>query len=257
MEEPVRSSEASRQPDAASLHGRHDGHATGRADKWARSDEVARGLRPEQTTTDLDPDDYFEQQFPLASPKPWNAGRHGSGFSWREREWRSSGWLRRARVLPSMAVLLVILALAGGFAYVLANRAETSTQNSASAQATSAPQSGVLVSGVAPGLTPTPQVPPYEIGIWVSNPTPGTGGTEQVFVRVSHQVAAVVGTPVTLSVQFGNGTQTLGPTPTGQDGVVTFNVSYAFAPPGQPVFVTASASEGGQTLTAETTFFPA
>jgi hypothetical protein len=234
-----------------------DGRTAAQADKWARSDERAQPLPTQRMAMPSGFDDDFEQQFALAAPLRRGAERHGSGFSWREREWRSSGWLRRARVLPGIAALLAIWALAGGFAYVLASRAASSTQNSATQQATAAPQSGVLVQQAQAGVTPSPQIPPYEIGIWVSNPTPGTGGVEQVFVRVSHQVAAVVGAPVTLSVQFADGTQTLGPTPTGQDGVVTFNVSYGFAPPGQPVFVSATTTEGGQTLTAQTTFFPA
>jgi hypothetical protein len=179
-----------------------------------------------------------------------------SGFTWRERDWRASGWARRARVLPGIVALLAIVIIATAFAFVLASRAATTARGSGQPAATNVPESGVLVQQLPAATTPTPAMPPYEIGVWVDNPTP-TGGSERVFVRVSHNVAAVVGAPVTLTVQFGNGEQTYGPVHTDKDGVATFTVGYGGGSGYSPVFVTATAATGGQTLSAETTFFPA
>jgi len=201
-------------------------------------------------------DDYLLAQVPLVARERRGAFRGRSGFTWRERDWRASAWAHRLQMLRGLAALIGLLAVATAFAFVLATRAANTARSSQQPLATAAPQ-GVLVQPVQGSTTPTPALPPYLVGVWVDNPTPGGGGTEHVFVRVSHNVAAVVGAQVYLSVQFASGTQPYGPVATGKDGVATFNVNYGFAPRGQPVFVTATTTEGGQTLSAQTTFFPA
>ncbi len=237
---------------ASGLNGRR-AMPMGAAD--AKYDPAYDGSRA--TFPDSARDELGSPLFPSAVPLRGRPISGGASFSWRERDWRSSGWLREARVLPGIVALLAIVGLASAFAFMLANRAASASQAGIGTAAATQPlQSGVLVQQAPAVLTPSPEVPPYQIGVWVDNPTPGAAGTEKVFVRVSHQVAPVLGAQVTLLVQSASGAQSYGPRPTGADGLVSFDVGYGYVPAGQPVFVTATTTEGGQTVTAQTTFFP-
>jgi len=184
-------------------------------------------------------------------------------FSWRERDWSASSLLARLRFLPALLAAVVIVAIAAGVAYAVASRASTDARSQLSVPVgtVSPAGGGTVIQPITGGGTPTPAVQPYTIGTWVSNPAPPTAGAITVFVRVSHNagpasVGAAPGVPVTISVDFPGGSSVQGPTSTDADGLVSFTVSYGGLPSGRPVFITASASPGGQAISAETTFVP-
>lgn len=177
-----------------------------------------------------------------------------SPFGWRERDWRGSAWGRRAHVMPLVGALLVALIVAGTFAITIATHAAGAAQNNLhllDIQSASVPP-GNMLRPVPPAATATPAAPQYLIGAWASGSM--SGGSVKVFVRVSHGDAPVAHVPVTLSVNFPGYTTSFGPAKTDADGVATITVTYGGLPPDRPVFVTASATIGRQTVTAETTF---
>jgi hypothetical protein len=118
------------------------------------------------------------------------------------------------------------------------------------------------------GATPSPSVdqPPYYVGAWVSDSAPPPTSVVTVYVRVTDSTsqapmpAVVVTVYARFTCQTGGSARTFGPAKTGPDGVAAVQVGFAGLPVGQPVCLTASASVGGQTLSADTTFtaaFPA
>jgi hypothetical protein len=118
------------------------------------------------------------------------------------------------------------------------------------------------------GATPSPSVdqPPYYVGAWVSDSAPPPTGVVTVYLRVTDATTQVPVPNVPVSVyarftcQSGGSARSFGPARTGPDGIAAVQVSFAGLPIGQPVCLTATASVGGQTLSADTTFtaaFPA
>lgn len=183
--------------------------------------------------------------------------RPDSPFEWNEYDWRRSFWGRRLRVWPGVLAGFVLLVLVLALAFILATRATNSAQarlHPPGGNTGTAAPSGIIVEQPAGAGTPTPPAVLYQIGAWVSDSTP-SGGSVKVFVRVSSQTKPVPNVPVTISVDGGGGAYSLGPTRTDADGLAIFTVT-AGGGRGQPVFVTASAVVGGQTLTHQTTFFP-
>ncbi|HEX8033574.1 MAG TPA: hypothetical protein VF510_06990 [Ktedonobacterales bacterium] len=181
--------------------------------------------------------------------------RPDSPFEWDEYDWRHTFWGRQLRIWPGVlagfGLLVVVLALA----FILASRATNSAQarlNPQQGTAGTTVPSGIIVEQPGGVGSPTPGPAQYQIGAWTSDSTPS--GPVKVFVRVSSQTKPVPNVPVTISVSGGGAAYTLGPTKTDADGLATFTVSAGGG--GQPVFVTATAVVGRQTLTHETTFFP-
>ena len=182
-----------------------------------------------------------------------------SPYSWRERDWRSGAWARRARMLPVAAAVLVAMVVVGAFAFVIASRAANgaaSRLHSVSSASTATPSSGGLILQQQPTGQPTPVAPTYTIGAWVTSYAPSAGGTEQVYVRVSQNDNPAKGVQVSLSVTWPGGASSYGPARTDAYGLASFKVSVS-GPPGQPELVTATASVGGSPVSASTTFVPA
>ncbi|MGH2515451.1 MAG: hypothetical protein ACRDHP_07330 [Ktedonobacterales bacterium] len=182
-----------------------------------------------------------------------------SPYSWRERDWRVSSWAYRIRVLPIVAAVLIAMLVVGTFAFVVASRAAAGAAtglHTISSSNSSAPQTsgGVILQQPASGA-PTPAAPTYTVGVWVTNDSPGAGGTEQVYVRVSNNANPVGHAPVTLSITWGSGGSSYGPALTDSYGLASFQVIVG-GPPGQPEFVTATASAGKTSVSADTVFVP-
>lgn len=181
-----------------------------------------------------------------------------SPYSWRERDWRGSAWGRRARALPAVAALLVALLVAGTFAITLATRAAGVAQSQVHLPTMTAPTvpAGDILRPVPPSATATPAAPQYLVGVWMSSASPPAAGSVKVFVRVSKGVAPAAHVRVSLWVEFPGYSRGFGPAVTDADGIATINVTYGGLPANQPVFVTANASIGRQTVSAQTTFVP-
>jgi hypothetical protein len=180
-------------------------------------------------------------------------------FSLRERAWSGlGGWRRHVGILVTFAVICVLAVVGGVLGYQqILKAAENSNLSISSQNSNPIVPGGVII--VPPGSqssTPTPAIPMYEIGTWVSNNAP-TGGTVTVFVRVVQNMQGAPGIPVSLSVQSPGSSRSYGPIKTDSSGIAKFTVHYASGSSTNPVFVTASAYLNGQTLTAQTTFVPA
>jgi hypothetical protein len=215
-----------------------------------------REQRPRPRTALID-----EDQQPLLARRAAPLPRED--FSWRERDWSASAVFTRLRFVPAVLAAVVIVAIAAGVAYTVASRASTDARSQLSVPAgtVSPAGGGTVIQPITGGGTPTPVVQAYTIGTWVSNPAPPTAGAVTVFVRVSHNASAsnvgpAPGIPVTISVDFPTGSTVMGPVTTDADGLARFTVSYSGLPSERPVFITASASPGGQAISAETTFVP-
>lgn len=184
-----------------------------------------------------------------------------SPFSWRERDWRGNAWGRRARVVPAVAAVLIALLVAGTFAITLATRAAGfagSAQTSINLPAATPPSGSVgnILRPVPAAATATPAAPQYLVGVWMSSASPPAAGSVKVFVRVSKGVAPAAHVRVSLWVDFPGYSRGFGPASTDADGVATITVTYGGLPTNQPVFVTANASIGRQTVSGQTTFVP-
>jgi len=182
-----------------------------------------------------------------------------SPYSWRERDWGAEGWVYRIRVLPIAAAVLIALLVVGTFAFVIASRAASGAANglhgvTSSNSATPVSPGGIILQQ-QPSGAPTPAAPTYTVGAWVTDYAPASGGTEQVYVRVSNDSNPVGHIPVRLSVSWSGGGTSYGPALTNSYGLASFQVSVS-GPPGQPEFVTASVTVGGSTVTGDTTFVP-
>lgn len=220
------------------------------ARRWGSALFLAQGL------------DYSERDRDGAG---WMAGLRGrlprrSPYSWRERDWHSGVWAERLRAVPVIAGILVALLVVGAFAFVVASHTATgaaSRLHTTSSHNTSAsqPSSGGMLLQQPPAGVPTPVAPTYTIGTWVTDYAPASGGTEQVYVRVSKNANPVGGVPVVLSISWGSGGTSYGPVATNSYGLASFHVAVS-GPPGHPEFVTASASVDKSTITANTTFVP-
>lgn len=184
----------------------------------------------------------------------------GSPYSWKERDWRANGWSYRLRLIPAVAAVLIALLIISTFAFVIASRAantaRTQIQVSTIGQSAPASSHGVILQQPAPGQ-PTPVAPQYTVGVWVTNYSPSSGGTEQVYVRVSQSNAGpMAGVRVFLSVSWDNAASRYGPATTNAYGLAAFTV-VVNAPPGQPEYVTATTTIRGTSASADTIFVPA
>lgn len=194
----------------------------------------------------------------------WTATLRGrlprrSPYSWRERDWRSGPLAQRVRMVPIVAALLVAVVVVGAFAYVIASRAANGAAarlHTVAKSSTVAPTSNGLILQQQSSSGPTPVAPTYTIGTWVTNYAPAAGSTEQVYVRVSQNDNPVGGVTVSLSISWPGGASSSKPVHTDAYGLASFKVNVS-GPQGQPEFVTATASVGGSTVTANTTFVPA
>lgn len=204
------------------------------------------------------------QRDPLARPTTWllepswyerfhNWLADAMPFGWRERA-RHYGFWRR-RLLPLVA-LLVCLALAIGvglFAFNAAGRAAGSLAKGAQLQQ-SAPGGGVIISPQNNAdLTPTPVAPAYTVGVWVSNTLP-QGNSVTVFVSVSHNAMPQPGAKVFVTANTPQGTIPLGPLVTDSYGVAQATLNYGNVGSTQPIYLSATTSEGGQTFDGQYTF---
>jgi hypothetical protein len=179
-------------------------------------------------------------------------------FSWRERDWNLGYWKRRLRATPALVVSIAILLAALVLGFAVAGRLARGFQvHLPAAQAAPNGGAGVVVQPAPMQQTPTPTDAASDLGIWVSDPAPSTSGTVQVFVLLTSALQPDAHIPVSIYVQYAASGVPMGPVSTDKYGLATFTLNYAGLPPGQPVFVTASATVGGQTLTGETSFVPA
>lgn len=186
--------------------------------------------------------DAFARLLPRRSP-----------FSWRERDWRGSAWGHRARVVPTVAALVIALLVAGTFAVTIATHAAGAAQSKVhlpTTQSASVPSNDVL-RPLPAASTATPAAPKYLIGAWVSGTT---AGSVKVFVRVTRGIAPAPYVPVSLWVDFPGYSSGFGPAVTDSDGVASITVPYVGLPPNEPLFITASATIGKDTVSAQTTF---
>jgi hypothetical protein len=175
-------------------------------------------------------------------------------FSWRERDWNLAHWRRRLRGTPALVAATAILVASLVLGLAVAGRVARGLQlQLPAAQAT--PASRDVVIQMPEQTTPTPTDAPVDIGAWVSNPTPGTSGSVQVFVRVTAGLQPVAHVPVTIDVQSGGSGGVLGPVSTNAYGLATFTLNYS-SPPQQPVFITASATVDGRSYSFDTSFVP-
>lgn len=181
--------------------------------------------------------------------------RPDSPFEWDEYDWRHSAWGRRLRVWPGVLAGIVLLAIVLALAFILAARATDSAQARINPQQgngrPSAP-SGIIVEQPAGVGSPTPPALMYQIGAWMADDSPS--GPVKMYVRVSSQTKPVPNVPVTISVATGGTPYTQGPIKTDADGLAIFTLTARGG--GGPVFVTATAVVGGQTLTHDVTYFP-
>jgi hypothetical protein len=167
------------------------------------------------------------------------------------------GWKRMRKTVAILAALalMLLVAVVGGVMVTSYARKATKQLNVAPPTPTVSSYSGGLV--IQPGSeanAPTPEVPLYQIGAWMSSNSP-SGGSVKVFVRITHDVAAVPHIPVTLAVQIPGGTLKFGPTKTDAYGLATFTVQFGGLA-GTPCFVTATATIEHQVYTADTVFVP-
>jgi hypothetical protein len=179
-------------------------------------------------------------------------------FSLRERAWSGLDvWRRHVGILVTFTIICVLAVAGGIFGYQQIAKATENSNLSISSQNgnPTAPGGVIIVPPASQSTTPTPAIPMYEIGTWVSNNAP-SGGTVTVFVRVVQNMQSAAGIPVSVSVQSPGSSKNYGPTKTGSSGIAKFTVRYGAASSADPVFVTATAHVNGQTLTAQTTFVP-
>lgn len=173
-------------------------------------------------------------------------------FGWRERA-RHYGFWRR-RIMPALAIIACLaLALGVGlFALKAAGHAAGAITSGVANQAT--PGGAVMISPLnGPDVSPTPTAPQYTVGVWVSNTLP-QGGTVTVFIRVSNNTLAQPNARVYLNAQTPNGPISIGPLTTNSYGVASTPLNYGNVGSQQPIFLTATTSIGGQTVSGQYTF---
>ncbi|GEM_PF-2515387 len=190
--------------------------------------------------------------------RPRNRRSRRGDFHWREREWGSRLWVQRLRLIPSLAVTLILVIIVSFFAFVVATRAANkAVPPPHTSRGTVIP---VIIQQPSGDSSPTPALPAYTVGVWLSSMSPGASGTLQVYVRVSQNSdggaditnGPVAGVPVTISATYG-GVVGNGPVKTDENGLATFNFSYS-APGGSPVYITATATIDGKQYTSTTVF---
>jgi hypothetical protein len=215
----------------------------------------------EDTTLEEDPSDFaFDMDPELINIPDSISGQvftRDEAFALGERT--HDGWKqfrRTALVLLSLVLTLSVAAFGAAVAASYLHHATDHLTIPAAVPTISSYSNGVVVQPGSEGIVPTPEAPKYQIGAWMSNNAPG-GGSVKVFVRLTEDVAPIPQIPVTLSVQMPGGSVVkLGPTNTDGYGLATFTVNFGGVR-GTPIFVTASATVGDESLTADTVFVPA
>lgn len=179
------------------------------------------------------------------------------GFHWSERNWRKSAWRRQLGLVPAVVAGLVLVGIASTFAIVIASRASSQVSNRPpTVQATAPLSTGIVLQQTPAAGTPTPQAAQNLMGVWVSNPSPPTSGSVQVFVRLTHDTHPLAGVPVSIVVNFPGTASNYGPVMTDGYGLAKFTVRYGGTPAEQPVYVTANAKVDGQAISQQTLFVP-
>jgi hypothetical protein len=175
-------------------------------------------------------------------------------FAFHERS--LDGWKRMRKtvaILVALALMLLVAVVGGVVVTSYAHKA-TKQLNVATTPTVSSYSGGLVIQPGSEASAPTPEVPPYQIGAWMSSNSP-SGGSVKVFVRITHDVAPVAHIPVSLAVQIPGGTLKFGPTKTDAYGLATFTVRFGGLA-GTPCFVTATATIEHQVYTADTVFVP-
>lgn len=228
---------------------------------------------------DGDDDDDLALDIPDTISRPLFP--RGDAFTMSERGFNLWGYLRKAALLMLAVTLMVAVGIGGGaLAATFSGQAARQVPLTPSRPTVSHTSSGIVIQPVTDAGTPTPTLPKYQIGAWPSDNAP-SGGSVEIFVRISESVAPVANIPVMLTVELPGATQHYGPVMTDGYGLATFTVVYGGVG-GVPVFVTATAmisptgtpvtgtpivetpttgdSAAGTptpgTVTAETVFFP-
>ena len=175
-------------------------------------------------------------------------------FSWRERARRYGYWRRRAIPAALVLVGVIIAVLVGNFGISLASQVTHALASAAIIPQQQATPGSVIISPLNNTAgTPTPSAVSYSVGVWISNTMPA-GGSVTVFVRVSHNGAAVARARVYIQALTGNGGGTrLGPITTDAYGMASANLHYG-AGQGTPVFLTATTTINSATYTGTYTF---
>jgi hypothetical protein len=174
-------------------------------------------------------------------------------FGWRERARRRGFWRRRALPIVAVVAVLAVGLTVGVFALKTAgNAAGALASNKAPAQATAG--GSVMISPLNNvSTTPTPTLPQYDVGVWVSDTLP-QGGTVTVFARVSNNALAQPQAKVYFTAVTPNGVIKIGPITTDNYGVASAPLNYGNVGGQQPIYLTATTSIGGQTYTGNYTF---
>ncbi len=149
-------------------------------------------------------------------------------------------------------------------ALCMASMALAACQAAPSSSAAPADSSGANVFRTPnPSLaSPTPTFPPFTIGAWPSNYSPGNDDTITIYVlcRVQkdmNQPPQVPNPPVQVTVLVGDPVGGTHAATTDSDGLAAVTFQFADPQSGTPVIVSATATYGGQTYTAQTFFTPA
>jgi hypothetical protein len=174
-------------------------------------------------------------------------------FSWRERARRRGYWRRKALPIIAIIACLTVGLTVGFFALKTAgNVAGVLAANSAPPQATNG--GSVMISPLNNiSTTPTPTLPQYDVGVWVSDTLP-QGGSVTVFARVSNNSQAQPQAKVYFSAVTPRGVVKIGPFTTDSYGVASGKLNYGNVGGQKPIYLTATTSIGGQTYTGEYTF---
>ena len=243
------STASSAQDDWQALPQAHDGSP------WAALEDGSPGEEDEDEAGALE--DGLTFALPLLGPRLADRLFGRDGFHWSERDRRDSWWRRQLRLLPAEVAGVVLLCIASVLAIVIASKAASAaSSHPVGPQATATLPSGIILQQSPAVSTPTSQASDYLVGVWVSNPSPPAAGAVKVFVRLTHDAQPVAGVPVQIAVNFPGFAKPYGPVKTDSYGLATFTVTYGGTPPAQPVYVTATATVGGQKLTQQTLFVP-
>ena len=177
------------------------------------------------------------------------------GFRWYEREWDSRFWAGRMGITPRAVLTLALVTVVSLFAFLIAARAAGRAGIPVqSGKATDVNPIIIQPEGSGGGVA-TPSVPTYVVGVWVSNMSPPSSGSVQVYVRVTENVGGVTNEPVAyvpVSIKSSNGIAR-GVVKTNLSGLATFTFFYGQSP-GFPVYITATATIGKQHVTSTTDF---
>ena len=182
----------------------------------------------------------------------WDEGRfRRRAFRWSERRRRQEVWRLLRVVLPFALAVTLLFVTASALAIIVVARTVSHPPVRLQIPPTVSPEDGVALQQSSATPSPTPDLNLYQMGAWASEFSPPAGGRVLIFVRVSVSDRPLPNVPVTIVVNASR----FGPAKTDAYGLATFTVSYGdFAD--RPVFVTASATIGGQSLTQETSFVP-